>query len=360
MNLATLVDRFSVDLAVSPTFTPGSNYTLLVSYIQDTAGNGMPTDVPVLFTAPSGLPVMEKVVAAFDGSSAVAHPTDGVTWRDRSGNENHALSYSTAANTRPTLRTSSLNGLNTLNFLRPSVQALRVEGTNSTGLVGDAFTWFVVAKTTNVATGVFPNMIRHQSSLDNAAWGTYFFPGNASTGSRPGLVANGRNGTGGEVAAISFPLTPGEWTLVSGHVNGPATEVFSRLETPSSNTVVTATNIGTAMRFGTPVGTWIGSTAGGGGVASGAFDGEMAEVLIYNGALDATQRATVEAYLRTKYFPRAELSIRLEGGNAIVEFTGTLLSGDEVTGITNVVSGATSPLVIPNGAAKQFYRSRLP
>ena len=86
----------------------------------------------------------------------------------------------------------------------------------------------------------------------------------------------------------------------------------------------------------------------------------MAEVLIYNGVLDETQRTQVEAYLRAKYFPRAELSIHLEGGNAVVEFTGTLLSGDEATGITNVVSGATSPLTITNGAAKQFYRSRLP
>ena len=358
VNSAVLADRFTVDLAVSPTFTPGSNYTLLVSYILDTAGNAMPMDVPVPFTAPGGLPVMEQVVAAFDGSSAAAHPTDGVTWRDRSGNENHALSYSTATNTRPTLRTNSLNGLNTVNFLRSAAQALRVEGTNSTGLGSNAYTWFAVNKPTNLAAGVFPSLARHQSSTDGAAWGSYFFPGNAGTSNRPALVANGRNSTGGEVAAIPFPVTPGQWTLVTGYANGPGSEVFGRLETPASNTVVTATNTGAVLRFGTPVATWIGTT--GAGIASGAFDGEMAEVLIYSGALDGTQRTQVEAYLRAKYFPRAELSFRREGGNPVIDFTGTLLSGDEVTGITNVVPGATSPLVITNGAAKQFYRSRVP
>ena len=238
------------------------------------------------------------------------------------------------------------------------MQALRVEGTNSTGLGGNAHTWFVVSKPTNFVTGVFSSLARHQSSTDGANWGSYFFPGNAATGSRPGLVANGRNSSGGEVAAIPFPVTPREWMLITGYANGPGSEVFGRVETPAGNTVVTATNTGTPLRFGTPVATWIGTS--GAGIASAAFDGEMAEVLIYNGVLDETQRTQVEAYLRAKYFPRAELSIHLEGGNAVVEFTGTLLSGDEATGITNVVSGATSPLTITNGAAKQFYRSRLP
>ena len=86
----------------------------------------------------------------------------------------------------------------------------------------------------------------------------------------------------------------------------------------------------------------------------------MAEVLIYSGALDDQQRSEVEAYLRGKYFARAMLSLKQDGSNAMIEFTGTLLSGDEPDGITNVVSGATSPYLIPNGAAKQFYRSRLP
>jgi hypothetical protein len=358
VNSVTMVDRFTVDVAITPAFVPGSNYTLIVSAVEDFSGNYVQPDTLVPFTTASGFPVMQQLVAAFNGSSAVVHPTDGVTWHDLSGNENNAVSYSSATNTRPTLRTNSIAGHNTLNFLRSAAQALRIEGTNSTGLGSNAYTWFAVSKPTNIAANVFPSLVRHQSSSDAANWGSYFFPGNAGTGNRPGLVSNGRSTTGGEVAAIAAPAPVGQWTLVSGLVNGTTPEVFSRLEVPASNSVVTATNTGTALRSGTPVATWIGTS--GAGIASAAFDGEMAEILIYSGALDEAQRAQVESYLRTKYFAVPTVSIRSEGGNVVVDFSGTLLYGDEVTGVTNVVAGATNSVTIPASAAKKFYRSRLP
>ncbi|MBN2508142.1 MAG: hypothetical protein JXQ71_15760 [Verrucomicrobia bacterium] len=356
-----MADRFTVDLALAPAPVPGSNYVVLVSFVQDDATNAMPENVCVPFSAPSGFPAMGQLVAAFNGSVTAADPADGVTWPDQSGNENHALSYSTATNRRPTLIESNLNGFATLNFHRPSQQALTIAGPTSTGFHGSNLTWFIVAKPTNVA-GFNPNLLRHSSTFSAAAWGSFMFGGNASTGYQPAFVSNGRRPAGSAIEAVAFPIQPGHWMICEGYVNGDLGESYSRVETPASNTVVSATNsAATPTGYGEPLLTWIGRSPT---VASDAFDGEMAEVLVYSGVLDAVQRAEVQTHLRTKYFSQPPtVAITATATNLQIAFTGVLQAAPAVDGAFEDVEGVvTSPLEIPLESATNtlFFRARRP
>jgi hypothetical protein len=136
---------------------------------------------------------------------------------------------------------------------------------------------------------------------------------------------------------------------------------------PSSNIVVSGTNsVGEALWFGTPVRTWIGRAPS---VETDAVDGEMAEVLVYSGVLDATQRAEIEAYLISKYFTvtptEPTVSARVEGENLVIEFTGKLQYANKLPGpFVDYPGEPSSPLIITNIKSQpvrfQFFRSYNP
>ena len=295
------VDSATVDLLTTPAPVSGNSYTVLLSNLRNCASDTITNDTPAGFTTPSGFPLMNGLVAAFDGSSAAASPVDGVNWHDLSGNENHAVNTVTNASRRPTLQSGALNGHDTLKFVRNSSQTLAISAAAGLGLGGSNHTWFFVVKPTYLAAAV--NVIRHQSSLQPGNWGSFFFQGNAGTGNQPALTANGRTPASGAVEAVAYPVALSNWVIGSGFVDGGAGNVYSRVLSSANGAFNAATNVtGTATGLGTPIATWIGSVAN-----STFFDGEMAEVLIYTNALSAAECAQVEDYLRLKYFPAPQV-----------------------------------------------------
>ena len=296
------VDSATVDLLTTPAPVPGSSYTVLLSNLRNCANDTITNDTPAVFTTPSGLPLMSGLVAAFDGTSATASPVDGVTWRDLSGNENHAVNAVTNANRRPTVQAGALNGHDTLRFARTNAQTLGISAAAGLGLGGSNHTWFFVAKPATVATA--GNVVRHQSTFNGANWGSFVFAGNAGTGNQPALTANGRMTSTLAVEAVAYPVTLGAWMIGSGYLDGTAGNVYSRAQNTANGFFSAVTNVaGTAVGMGAPVTTWVGSTAG----TQDFFDGQMAELLIYTNVLSATDRALVEDYLRAKYFPAPQV-----------------------------------------------------
>jgi hypothetical protein len=366
---AVLRDPFSVDVGVSPTFQPGASHTLSVSFIQDTAGNAMPSAVPAPFVVPSGFPAMTNLVAAFNGGVTAAHAVDGVTWPDQSGNGNDAVAVSTAAGRRPTVRTNALNGLPALAFTAASQQALAIEGGTSTGLNLDDYTWFAVVRVTNIAAGSFPNLLRHQSTSNAANWGSFFFPASGTLppgvpAGTPSMTSNGRTLTGSAVEAYASPVSNNTWWVVAGHADNRAGlgQVYARVLDPLWGGVAGATNQQTGpILFGpVPVRTFIGVQSTG----SGYFGGEMAELLLYAGELSAADQQSIEAYLKAKYFPVVPtVTVTPSGPGLQVDYTGALQRAVTAEGPYNDVPGLPpSPLVVPAGSLtnQMYFRTRKP
>ena len=87
----------------------------------------------------------------------------------------------------------------------------------------------------------------------------------------------------------------------------------------------------------------------------------MEAVLLYYGALDDTQRAAVESYLRSKYF--AGISLLVSGANIQVSYVGVLQSSTNVaSGYTDVPGNPANPYIITPGnqLQRQFFRARTP
>ena len=369
LRTVTKVNAFTYDLAVEPRPAEGALYQLSLVGIADLAGNAFAeVDARVSARAASGLPLMGRLAVAFSGETAEAHPLDGVTWRDGTGNGNHAISPGASHAVtlrRPSLVAGGLKGRDTLAFSRTRQQFLAIPGAGATGLDGEDFTFFIVAKPTAApAAGQFPNMLRHQSDFHAANWGAYFFAGNSATSSQAALVVSARNGSGGEVPCFVNPVTFGRWMLLTGQVAGSTGTSLGRLEdcavTPAE---VRENSAAGSLRLGaTPLATYLGRSPAGDG-SNDSFDGEMAEVLIYAGALDEAERAEVELYLRQRYFAMEVPEIVLQprpNGDLEIRFTGLLQHSADLDHWTPLE--VSSPWVVPAEARllREFFRSVFP
>jgi hypothetical protein len=353
-----LADGMTVELLTSPAPVPGSNYVLLISGVQDLSSNAVNESVAI--QVGNKFPVTSNLIAAFDGSATVASPIDGVLWLDQSGNENHALNTTNTANCRPTLKTNGLGSYNTLLFKRASQQFLEMDGPSGTGFGGTAYTWFFVLKATSLQTT--PNILRHNSSLSFANWGAFFQTNSSITQFQPALWANGRMADGTSFEGAVYPVSTGEWMVGEGMFNGDIGDgtgvVLCRAEYPLSNLVLATTNTNTTtLAAGTPIATFIGNDS----KLNAGFEGEMAALLLYNGALDGGQRAQVENYLRSKYF--ASISLAVNGANLEISYLGVLQSStNAASGYVDVPGNPSNPYIITPGSQlkRQFFRARTP
>lgn len=190
------------------------------------------------------------------------------TWHDQSGNGNDAAAVGTP---QAIFKAGIINGL-------PIVRFARNDGSRFLSPLANTqpYTVFVVANETANA--------QNQYLVDGAAENSGAV---AFLGSTAGFPNETSIYCGGSV--VSATTTTTSFNVISAIFNTSSSAVYI------NGTLGGSGNPGSSNTTGTTVG-----DCGGGG-ASVALMGDIAEVLIYNSALSSTVRSNVENYLLTKY-----------------------------------------------------------
>lgn len=210
-------------------------------------------------------------------ASQVTGLTDGAAvsaWPDASGRAHHATQAS-AAN-RPTYRSAALSGKAAMRF-DGSDDYLRIAGTIVGGT--QARTVFFVAR---------PDVVGNKGVVDL---------GNGTTLGAGFLVTPeyGVRVNGGSrlwlPSASTQTMQIGVLQFTGTTTNGISLWINGTLRSPSSTIAATIQTSGSGS-----VGTW---TAG--PIGNNNFDGDIAEIIVYDRALSTTERQAVQQYLDTKY-----------------------------------------------------------
>jgi hypothetical protein len=203
-------------------------------------------------------------------ADAITGLNDGdpvVTWPDSSGNGRDATQG--AAGNRPTYETAVLNGKPVVRFDATDDRLATASIAHGIG-AGD-FTWVVVAQVANAAANYSPIMAN-----GSFAPALYFHD------NRINLYWAADHGFTGTTTADNT------WYTIL--IKRLGTDVTLRLNGADDGTPFSLNNnmANAAMNLG-----FDGS--------GGALGGDEAELLFYNSALDATETANIESYLRSKY-----------------------------------------------------------
>lgn len=216
-----------------------------------------------------------SILSGSNGSAVTA-------WADRS-----SIGNNLSGGTSPTLVTSGLNGLNVVRFASASSQYLVMSNPNSLPLGTSSASYFAITRTSNsIATQqVFMYGSTPNTASQNVDFG--FFSNNATTDIyTAGAIFDG-TANNNTFALISNVMTG--TSTNAGWVNGTS---FST----TNNTSLSTKNIGAT---GTVAG-----FVGAGRLSSNIqyfLSGDIAEILIFSGALATTQRQQVEGYLAWKW-----------------------------------------------------------
>ena len=230
-------------------------------------------------------------------------------WADQSGNGNDATQADSSAS--PVLKTNVINGLPALNFGTNEFNAYQYME------ISDAGTAFTTNSFTFLVEARFADFASYRSLVCKTATGTaapvdwWFGP---NTG-----VANGFIGNGGAFSAVgaTLPAVGGQFGTYGLGFNGTNLSHFLGLLTDGSGVITTAPeSVGNPMRIGLR--------------DDGATQmvGDIAEILMYNTSLSATDQSKAVVYLSGKYGV----------AQAIVSNPPVVLS------ITSPTNGATFPI----------------
>lgn len=195
-------------------------------------------------------------------------------WNDQSGNGNN-FNQATASD-RPALVASALNGLPTVRF---TTDDLNVIGAGLNFGAAQPFTFFAVTAGGTNPRGLFdsapsqPNVFRHYPDNNVELW---------SNSPNIGFTLH----SGGSVVSTSAyinnalrNLTNREFSTAGGLVGVGA------VNTNTANVLFQAPNIGSINND----------------FPTGAYGGDVSEMLIYQGQMSVADRFAVEVYLRNKY-----------------------------------------------------------
>ncbi len=212
------------------------------------------------------------------------------TWADQSGNSNDVTASLTV---RPTYKANIQNGKAVVRFDGSNDVMNKSSFTALDGLTG--ITIFLVVKQATLATNqVFLSKWDYQTQ-GTFAWQT----GSSSSSEEVSYWAPTCNAAGNENVVSSSAGITAAFNLLELVYDGSLTNSnrvkyyknTSALSTSTNNTIPTSTITCTAdLRIGSF-----------GGSLTRYFNGDFAEILIYNSALSGADRAKVEAYLNARW-----------------------------------------------------------
>ncbi len=257
--------------------------------------------LPALATVST--PVTSGLIAGFDASDVTLNGATVASWNDQSGHGNHALQAS--ATNQPTIAAGvTPSGLDALSF--DGATSYLDIASNPTDFDFGTLTWYVVFQTDSFSNGRMINGaysdINPDPGITTASYGVWAqYPGSGSTANQ--LRTQVRSETNGFIAANSgtdtinstdFFIGGGVWNNGTGDLTGIVVD--------GANNRITVSNTGgTAVPTGhlwTRIGAGSSLTSP---TLTLFYDGQIAEILVYNRVLDSTEQSQVESYLYNKH-----------------------------------------------------------
>lgn len=290
-------------------------------------------------TLPTGISNLRLWLDASDVNNGAANSADGSnvnTWADKSGLNNNATVF--PGQSAGKIYANQVNGKSVVRFTRvsgTSGSVYQVAGVDIRAVSSPAVTIFTVYNqgTQGGDQGLWGD--------DNGFWDRFFFttwPGNASAGANNGGASLGPTNppaivTGAGIVGVTRLMTA---VYNNGVTNGSAIYFNGQaLTTFTDQTDPTAAQ--TSFRIG-----WDGD--------DNCFNGDVAEVIVYNRQLTACEIQQVNRYLGAKYgITFSTVSINTAGGATSFPEGSSLVLSSSVTGTAyqwllngNAISGATA------------------
>lgn len=278
------------------------------------------TSNPVTLTAgpagPSTLPVTDGLQLWLDASTGTSLGTGDtvVQWADQSGNANHALQINEAL--APTLAPGAVNGMPVVRFDGVD-DFLDVADSDSLSIIGDISTFYVI-RFTDFATfrAVWGKTVVNQPAPNDL----YALP---TSGAPRFFRGNGVSGAQQVTGTRGYPANT--FILAGVQQGGRTATHYLGGAANGSGTITAATVDGNrSLR--------VGSRDDG----ATRMKGDIAELLIYDRALSASERTAVQRYLAERYaLPGTFTAVNASPTVAITGPTGVLQAPGTVTVTAN-------------------------
>jgi hypothetical protein len=202
------------------------------------------------------------------------------TWSDISGQQNNATQNTSAD--QPTLVSDAINGLSAVSF-NGSTQCLQLPGGSAFSNFSSGASIFVVTEPTSVTSGARFIDLGNGSASDNLLL-------DEPTASGAALYVY--NGSSPSNVTSSSAITTNQFQLLEAVYSGTTTATISTngvagAQSASMNTIANTNRANC----------YVGQGSGGGNY----FKGQIAEILVYNRAVTASEQASIEGYLLSKY-----------------------------------------------------------
>lgn len=290
-----------------------------------------------------------------DNTNNPANGTSVTSWSDRSGNGNNARILSGQGS--PTYRPSSnINSVPAMRFVRSagnSGQVFEVPGVDIRATTRPDVTIFAVYRASNPVSGQLFGVW----GQDNGSWDRFFIS-NGYNGTTNGVVGLGPTQGGFQVNGAGDGTTRLVTVLYDGNVSGSTNSgptngskiYFDGAEVNQFTDSTHPTNAQSTFRIG-----WDGDDS--------AFNGDIAEIIIYDRVLSDTDVNTVSTYLADKYGVSLAPTVTTNAATSITRTTATLNAlvnahSETTTALTlryattsaGVASGA-SPTVTPTSVS---------
>jgi formylglycine-generating enzyme required for sulfatase activity len=235
----------------------------------------------------------------FDQDSGGSNPSDDDEIgriEDKSGNNNHF--YQDTSGYRPILKTNIKNNLDIIRFDGSDDNMIMSSGLMSDLITASGSTVFIVAKPSSISTNNNTNIWDNQTILtDNGPWNG-FFTLRSLTSDNDKISSYAYDGIDDQVATITYndPQTIiNQWVILTTKHDGSDLSITINSNSSDSNILITRDNINNIPILG-----MVDDTADEEFIAK-FFDGDLAEIVIYNVSLSSGDVSSVENYLSQKW-----------------------------------------------------------